>query len=508
MQNKRGLTEKEAKKRLKNHGENKLPSKPPTSDITIFFRQLTSPLIYILLIASGITFFLKDFTDTAVIMVAVVINTALGYYQERKAERALESLRSFLRPTATVLRGGLRLEIPIEEIVPGDVVILAAGERVPADGELIEVHSLTINEAILTGESVPVQKVMTGRSNTASLVFMGTTVLSGRGLVKIKETGVNTQIGKIAVQLRDEKEAQTPLQLKLAKLAKFLAVAVVIIAALIFIIGVLTGKDPLEMFTIGVAVAVAAIPEGLMVSLTVILAIGMQRIFKRKALVRKLVAAETLGSVTIVASDKTGTLTEGKMSVSRTDFTDTKTAHCAMHYANNQEDPLEIAINEYLLHIKGLAFNMEKIDELPFDSDLKYQCALVKGENQNTLYLSGAPEIVLELCNIDNKEKDKWLKKIEEWGEQSLRIVGLACKTHSRNVIHIPGMGIVSCQWLGLVGIEDPVRVGVVETIEAMGRSGVRLKIITGDYLPTARAIWSNIKAESSYLKENYKLDL
>ena len=508
MQDMQGLSKKEAKKRLKDNGPNSLPSKSPTPDITIFFRQLTSPLIYILLIASGITFFLKDFTDTVVIMVAVVINAALGYYQERKAERALESLRSFLHPTATVLRGGLRLEISIEEIVPGDVVILAAGERVPADGELIEVHGLTINEAMLTGESVPVQKVITGRSNTANLVFMGTTVLSGRGLVKIQETGVNTQIGKIAVQLRDEKEEQTPLQLKLAKLAQFLAVAVVIIAVLIFVIGVSTGKDPLEMFTIGVAVAVAAIPEGLMVALTVILAIGMQRIFKRNALVRKLVAAETLGSVTIVASDKTGTLTEGKMTVSKTDFTDTKAAFSAMHYANNQEDPLEIAINEYLLHIKGKAFNMEKIDELPFDPDLKYQSALVKGANQNMLYVAGAPEIVLDLCNISNKEQDNWLKKIEEWGEQGLRIVGLACKTHSRNVNHIPGMGIESCQWLGLVGIEDPVRAGVVETIEAIHRSGVRLKIITGDYLPTTRAIWKNIKAESSYLQENYKLDL
>jgi len=506
MQDKQGLSQIEAKKRLKEYGPNELPKKPSTSDLTIFFRQLTSPLIYILLIASGITLFLKDFTDTAVIMTAVVINTALGYYQERKAEKALESLRSFLHPTTTVIRGGKRHEIPIEKLVPGDMVILTAGERVPADGRVVEVHGLSINEAILTGESVSVQKAITAQAQSSNTVFMGTTVLSGRGIMVAQKTGGATEIGKIALQLKDEKEEQTPLQAKLSQLARFLAVTVVVIALLIFAIGVLTGKDPLEMFTIGVAVAVAAIPEGLMVALTVILAIGMQRIFKRKALVRKLVAAETLGSVTIVASDKTGTLTEGKMTVSRTDFTDTKTAHCAMHYANNQEDPLEIAINEYLTNIKGLAFNKKKIDELPFDPDLKYQSALVKEENQNMLYVAGAPEVVLELCELSKAEREKWQNTIINWGSKGLRIVGLASCSSSGNVISKKKP--TGCKWLGLIGIEDPVRVGVVETIKQMSISGVRLKIVTGDYLPTAQAVWNNIKSKSKQLKDEYSDDL
>jgi len=508
MTNHSGLSENEAKSRLNKYGLNQLPSKPPTPDILLFLRQLKSPLVYVLLVAAFVTTLLGSFSDTLIISIAVLINTILGYYQERKAERALQSLRNFLHPTSTVIRNGKRQEIPVENLVIGDLVILVSGERVPADGEIIESHSLSVNEAILTGESSAVKKGKEYKGLKNLLVYMGTTIVSGKGIMRIAKTGTSTEMGKIALQLKDAKNEDTPLQNKLSKLARTIAIIVVFIAVLIFVVGVLLGKGTLEMFTIGVAVAVAAIPEGLMVALTVILAIGMQRIFKRKALVRKLYAAETLGSVTLVASDKTGTLTMGKMSVSRTSFKSKVNALYAMHFANIHEDPLEYAMDNYVkdssidLDTK-LNIKSEKLDELPFDPERKYQAVIVKDSETNKFYVSGAPEIVVSMCDLSAIGKKELLEEINNWGESGLRLVGLAYKNTQDK--KITNNSVESLNWAGLVGIEDQVRENVVGTLEQMNRSGIKFIMITGDYLPTAKAVWQKIKSKSELLSRAYK---
>lgn len=506
---KRGLTNQEAVRLLEKYGPNVIPAKPRTSDLKIFVDQLKSPLIYILIFAATVTILLKDFTDTVVIMIAVIINTILGFYQERKAERALDSLKAYLRPTTTVFREGKREEISIEELVPGDIIILASGEKIPADGRVVEAYNLTVNEAILTGESAPVIK-----HESNNKIYMGTTVVGGRGLMVVEKTGQETEIGKIATSLREEVEEKTPLQKKIAQLASFLAIMVAVIAVGLFLIGILVGRDALEMFTVGVAVAVAAIPEGLVVALTAILAIGMQRILKRHALVRKLLAVETLGSVTLVCSDKTGTLTEGRMSVQKTDFINRKEAIHAAYFANAQEDPLEIALNEWVSSITNIDDQIKgfkKIWERPFDPEEKYQIAIVEqGDRVRKVYISGAPEVLLKLCEITKEEREKWEKKIDQWADAGLRIIGFAFSEGQNIDLEIlnktrSNLKFTKTNWLGIVGIEDPVRGNVVETIERMHKAGIGLKIITGDYLATARAVWHKIKAKSPVLAKAYQ---
>lgn len=332
-----GLTAAEAMDRLAKVGPNELAQKNDYSSVKLVAAQFKSPLIYILLLAGTVTFFLKDYSDTLVILAAVGLNTALGFFQENKAQRALAALSGYLSPRAKVVRDGKRQEIEAREVVPGDVVVLGIGDRIPADGVIIEADSLSINEAMLTGESVPVGKEAikgenfhlpltsfqletkweTGKWKIDKLheVFMGTTVTTGIGRMVVTVTGGRTKMGEIGASLGKMKEEETPLQKQLDRLAGSLAVLVGAVSLIIFFGGALRGFGLLEVFTTSVAVAVAAIPEGLVVSLTVILALGMQKIFRQKALVRRLVAAETLGSVTVICSDKTGTLTEGKMKV-------------------------------------------------------------------------------------------------------------------------------------------------------------------------------------------------
>ncbi|MBU1085148.1 HAD-IC family P-type ATPase, partial [Patescibacteria group bacterium] len=337
----KGLTANRAEKLLKEYGENKLKAKKAVSWAKVMLDQFKSPLIYILVIASGVTMALGDFIDAGVIGAAVVLNTILGFYQEMKAEKSLEALSKMLSPKAKVIRDGKRELIEASLVVPGDICVLELGERVPADGIVVEANSLSINEAMLTGESVAVEKggihplklaknqESKGYSPLAAIgsseetlkleaqnqVYMGTMVSGGIGLMEVTKTGQETEIGKIAEKLTETKEEKTPLQKQINKFSKKLAIMVGVISLVILIAGLVAGDPFVEIFTTAVAVAVSAIPEGLAVSLTVILAIGMQRIFKKKALVRKLMAAETLGSVTVICADKTGTLTEGKMKV-------------------------------------------------------------------------------------------------------------------------------------------------------------------------------------------------
>lgn len=531
----KGLTEKEAQERLLKFGPNQFPEAPPPSDLKILLLQLKSPLIYILLFAGVVTIFLKDFTDTVVILAAVFINTVLGFYQERKAERALLALKKILTPHAKVIRGGKLKIVEAHLLVPGDLVVLSQGDKVPADGVLVEAVNLSVEEAVLTGESMPVKKVKAQNlklKTNKNLAFMGTTVSSGRGKMIVTRTGKETEIGKIATTLRGLEEEETPLQKRISSLAFSLALLIGGICGVIFLTGVFLGKSALEMFTTSVAIAVAAIPEGMAVSLTVILAIGMQRILKRKALVRKLLAAETLGSVTVIATDKTGTLTEGKLKVVREECTDKKLAWLASLLVNNQADPLEVALWEWAkenawqvrdgqeerVDLQKIVEENPRVFEMPFDPEKKYQLVVVEGENkQKLLFLSGAPEVVLAKCKLSDKERKEWMEKIKKWGQEGLRMIGLGYKplAGDHTVIHravwkrggVDGGEIGDLTFLGLVGFEDPVREGVGEALEACKQAGIKVKIVTGDYAQTAMAVMRRLGMEEKGVIEGEEVE-
>ena len=321
---KSGLSQKRAEKLLEKHGLNAIERKRELSWAKILLDQFKSPLIYILAIAGFITLFLGETTDSVVIFLAVFVNTILGFFQETKAEKSLIALRKLIVPKAHVVRDSQERQIEASKIVPGDLVVLKTGEKVPADGVLVETADLHINEAILTGESMPVSKLQASSFKLQArnfnlpdknCAYMGTVVVSGRGRMMVTEIGMDTKMGKIAGGLSETIEEETPLKQKIAKFSKTLTIVFLIICLLIIAEGLWRGRHFLEMFELAVATAVAAIPEGLVISMTVILTLGMQRLLKRKALVRKLLAAETLGSVSVICADKTGTLTMGRMKV-------------------------------------------------------------------------------------------------------------------------------------------------------------------------------------------------
>ena len=514
---KMGLTSAEARRRLAKDGPNEIDHKRRYSVVKLFFSQFASPLIYILVIAGIVTWWLGEYIDSGVIWAAVVVNTILGFWQEFKAAKSLEALRAFLNPKAKVIRDGERKKIALAEVVVGDLAVLESGESIPADGVVVEAKDLTVTEAILTGESVPVVKEsykLQGRAGTSYKnfdkldgkykTFMGTMAETGLGLMVVERVGQGTEMGKIATSLVDTKEEKTPLQQKVAGLSRTLAIVVFAAAIVIFLVGVYRGLGLVEMFETAVAVAVAAIPEGLVVALTVILALGMQRILKRKALVRKLVSAETLGGVSVICADKTGTLTEGKMRVvkavtrlgQQVRGKQSEDIARAAVLCNDQRDPLELAMlawakNDLGKKYQGLTDQMKRLDEIPFSPERKYIATLhetrgIKGSKGRLVFLSGAPEVVMDRSRMSKSERAKWDKRLAELGDEGLRLVGFAYKS---GVKKLKGGELAQMQWLGVLAFEDPVREGVSVSLRAARSAGIEVKVITGDYLNTALAV-------------------
>ncbi len=473
----KGLSQEIVQKKLLEFGENKLPTKKRLSVLTRFIHQFSSPLIYILVAAGVVTYLLGDYTDALIIFVAVFLNTILGYYQESKAENALEALKSIIQPVTNVYRKGQLEKIPAHLIVPDDVVVLHQGDKVPADGVILESVQLSTNDAILTGESIAIRK----KDN--DMVYMGTTVLTGRAVFRITATGVSTKIGSIADKLSSTKEPLTPLQQRIQSLAHVLAAGIVSISCGVFLIGLLQGIPVRDMFTTSVALAVGAIPEGLTISLTVILSLGMQRILKKKALVRRLVAAEALGSVTVIATDKTGTLTEGIMRVTETRLSNLHDALDVACYANNLDDPIEFALWDWVSDNKidpeTKNKNIVRQKEVPFDSVNKYMSVTIEG----VTYLKGAPEVVMKLSQLSAAEKKKIIEELTEWSMKGLRVIACAKKSSKSKKF----------EWIGLIGIEDPVRNGLGNVFEECKKAGIRIIMMTGDYVGTAEAIWRQI---------------
>jgi len=528
---KTGLTLAEVEKRREKFGSNKLAEQRKFSVLKLFFSQFTSPLIYVLFFAALVTFFLRDFNDMAIILLAVVVNTVLGFYQEYKAAKSLEALSAMLESWTEVIREGKRRKIHAEELVPGDVVVLTMGGKIPADGILIKAKDFTANEAVLTGESLPVDKKnlndqdlgkllkegFSGKWLKQNQVFMGTSVVSGLGRMIVTEIGDKTKMGEIAVSLSSQEEGKTPLQKQLLHFSKILAILVGVISLIILFAGIITGKAFAEIFPTSVAIAVAAIPEGLVVTLTVILALGMQRILKRKALVRKLLAAETLGGVTVICADKTGTLTQGKMQVVQTEFEDKTLGILGVLLCNDLRDPLEVAMwdwgKEKLKGLKQTVSNTKSVEEIlkiyarlnskPFSPESKLILTLHKSpkKKKNLLFISGAPEVVLANCQLSPAKRKEWKKTFAQYGREGLRLVGLAHKFTGEGKKEVGYKDAREAEWLGIVVFEDPVRRGITEAFRTTQKAGIKIKVITGDYLETAKAVLHKLHILDGQLK-------
>jgi Ca2+-transporting ATPase len=494
-----GLSNEEVLARRAEHGENRLPSEKGVSAWTILFNQLKSPLVYIILAAAGISLALGEFGDFAIIMAVVVIDVILGFVQEYQAQQTYVALKGLLKPTTTVLREGQRVEVEVWELVPGDLVVLNAGEKAPGDGELLEATKLSVDEAILTGECEPVNKQGIGHppdndTATQHQVFMGTTVVTGRGILRITKTGIKTELGQIAASLSEHVEEETPLQVRLKAFSKALTYIVVTATVVILIVGLIMGRAFFDMLRTSIILAIAAVPEGLLIAVTVILVLGMRKILKRNGLVKRLLAVETLGSVTVICTDKTGTLTEGRMRVNRTDLLDEERAWQTMILCNNLEGPVDIALWEYAeKQMPGspqeLFDSSLRLGEELFTSETKYMITDVTSnlfQGEHYFFLKGAPEIVLGMCNLSAEQREQLLVQVDEWAGEGLRLLGLACRSD----------GIMEnysgYTWLGLLGMEDPVREGVLDAIKVAQHAGIQVKMITGDYRRTAERIASN----------------
>lgn len=537
-----GLTEGEVKKRHKKFGRNYLPKESPLSKLRIFLKQFASPLIYILVIAGLVTFFLGEYTDSIVIFAAITLNTIVGFFQEKKAADTLRNLKKVVKIKAQVRRDGNDKIVDYQDLVPGDIITLNPGDKVPADARIIQSHNLTMNEMALTGEWLPAEKhsqilpEKTPMADRDNIVYMGTIIEGGKGKAVVTDTGEESKIGEVAQLVKETKEQKTPLQKKISRLARIIGVIIVFVCLIIFIEGIITGNNFIEMFTVAVAVAVAAIPEGMPVALTVILALGMQRILDKKGLVRKLLAAETLGSTSIICTDKTKTLTEGKMQI---DSIVTGNNFFSKKNEENKEDLFALKIaslaNEAFIenpqesiekwtvqgqptdrallfggikkgiNKKDLEKEFPQIEELPFDTKNKYMATLhSSGKNKQTLYVKGAPEKILELSDyfLTGGKKDKLtskrIKKIEDKLEKitkkGLRVVGVAyreIKIKKTKEIKSNNLKDFSEKliFVGLIGLKDPLRKEVKEAIKTCRGAGMRPVLVTGDHKLTAKTI-------------------
>ncbi len=528
-----GLSAEEAKVRLEKYGANKLLSKKKKNIFQLFFAQLQEWLIYVLLVAVVITLFMGEYIDAIIIILVIITNAVLGVIQEVKAGKAIEALQKMSFPKALVRRNGEVIELDSPQVVPGDILILDAGRYISADIRLIESANLHIEESALTGESVPAEKDATQVFNDPktplgdrmNMAFMSTLVTSGRGIGVVVETGMNTEVGKIANLINVEKKEKTPLEIRLDKLGKTLGLIAIGICVFIFIIAIIQGRNLAEMFILSVSLAVAAIPEGLAAIVAVVLSIGVTSMSKKKAVIKKLPAVETLGSVNIICSDKTGTLTQNKMTV-QTYFNlegeikverdlknsateDAKLLAKAMildsdaTYENGQGtgDPTEIALlllgDDLGIDRKKIRSQATRTSEVSFDSDRKLMSTLFKENDKYTVYTKGAIDNLLKISShvlengkvipITEEHRKKYLDATEIMSNNALRTLGAAYKP-TDSVIEGEEME-KDLILIGLVGMIDPPRPEVKESIQKAKLAGITSIMITGDHKNTAFAI-------------------
>ena len=530
-----GLSSAEAQKRLEAHGKNKLKEPAKESLIKRFFGQMADPMIIILLAAAAISGVLavmqgESFADVIIILAVVVVNAVLGVYQENKAEKAIEALQEMSAATSKVLRDGKLVTIHSEELVPGDVILLEAGDAIPADGRLLTSASLKIEEAALTGESVPVLKFIDAINlvdetkdvtlgDRKNMVYMGSTVVYGRGTAVITATGMDTEMGKIADALATAEEGQTPLQIKMSQLSKILTWLVLGICALVFVVQLLraggfTVEVVLDSFMIAVSLAVAAIPEGLVAVVTMVLSIGVTNMSKRNAIIRKLTAVETLGCAQIICSDKTGTLTQNKMTVVDYFGTDEKKLASAMALCSDAEldesgkvtgEPTEAALvawaNKLGADKTTLKARFLRCGEAPFDSTRKLMSTVHVNGSGCIQYTKGAPDVLIGKCAyyidsdgrrvpMTDEYRAEILRANKAMADRALRVLACAERVWDAKPVNFePETLEQELCFMGLCGMIDPVRPEVVDAIAECREAGIRPIMITGDHIDTAVAI-------------------
>lgn len=534
--NAKGLTGAEAQWRLTRDGKNKLAEAKKDSLLKRFLSQMADPMILVLIAAaavSGVTSFYagESFADVIIILAVVVINALLGMYQESKAEKAIEALQEMAAATSRVLRDGRIEQVKSEELVVGDVVLLEAGDAVPADGRIIECASMKIEEAALTGESVPVTKttdvLYAGEAKDVPLgdrknmVYMGSTVVYGRGAAVICATGMDTEMGKIADALAQAQEGKTPLQIKLTQLSKILTVLVLAICVIIFAVsllraGSLDGKVLLDTFMIAVSLAVAAIPEGLAAVVTIVLSIGVTNMSKQNAIIRKLTAVETLGCAQIICSDKTGTLTQNKMTVVDAYGDDQALLASAMALCSDARieegsdsaigEPTECALVNYAHQLgmekQALEMALPRIGEVPFDSGRKMMSTLHEDKDELKIlqYTKGAPDEVLKKCTkiwrdgqavpMTDADRANIAAANKQMADRALRVLMAAMRIYDEMPTELTPEAVErDLCFIGLEGMIDPVRPEVKAAIAKCNEAGIRPIMITGDHIDTASAI-------------------
>ena len=491
-----GLSSSEAEKRQKEYGLNEIAEKPPTPLYILFLSQFVDILIGLLIVAAVAAYAIGDVIDAGVIILAVMLNVIMGFIQEYRSQKAIESLKSFITKHAIVKREGQIREIDAKTLTVGDIVVLEEGSKVPADLVLIESNSLSCDESQLTGESKAVAKEIDDK------LYIDSNILSGNGLGVVENIGMATEIGKIADIVQEDDE-ETPLAKRVGKLGKTLSAIAIVVCIAIFIMEFLKGIPLVETFMTAVSLAVAAIPEGLPAVLTLTLALGMSEMAKSNAIVRKLLSVETLGSCTIICSDKTGTLTENKMTVVESFYTNEDKTHLIGKLCNNAVLDNDKIIGDQtdgaiLKHCKEYDASLERIDEIPLDSNRKMMTTIHILDGENNIVLSkGAPEIILDKCKyidrngsieiIDAETKEMILEKIGEMSGHALRTIGFAYKI---NDTESPEEDLT---FTGLLGLIDPPKKDVKKSVNECINAGIGIIMITGDHEKTACAIAKDI---------------
>lgn len=531
-----GLSEKEILKRRKKYGFNKLAEKKKESLITKFIAQFKDFMIIILLLAALISALMSyidktnDYADSIIIVSIVVINAVIGVIQEAKAEKSLEALKKLSSPTSSVIRNSKNITINSTDLVPGDIIELEAGNFVPADCRLVDSFNLKVEESALTGETIPVLKEATSTlpskvslGDMTNMIFSSTIVTNGHAKAIVTDTGMNTKVGKIAKMIIDDTSPQTPLQKKLSNIGKSLGMICLAICLAIFIIGLIKGISLKEMFMTSVGLAVAAIPEGLPAVVTIMLSIGVTKMAKNNAIIRKLPAVETLGSSSIICSDKTGTLTQNKMHVVKIynykeDITNNTNSldfkfilelgamcnDCKINNNSSTGEPTESAIVnialKYGINKNSLYNKMKRVNEVPFDSDRKMMTTIHKIGDKYRIITKGAPDIILQRCSyiynygslkqLDYNTEQNIQKANEEMANKALRVLAIAYKDVTNLPYNINSENIEKdLVFTGLFGMIDPPRDGVRESILNAKKAGIKTVMITGDHILTAKAI-------------------
>ena len=557
-----GLSSIEARRRMEIYGRNRLAHKKKKSWFLLLLSQFTDFMVLVLLGATAISMIIGDITEAVTILAIVFINALLGFYQEMHTEKIMEAIERLAAPKAKVIRDGELQEISAEEVVPGDLVVIEAGDRIPADGVLVTANELLVDESMLTGESMPVRKDVNPSIKDADAafpknhVYMGCMVTSGTGRAVVSKTGMDTEMGRIAHMIQEAEQQDTPLQKKLETLGTYIIIACLVICAIVLLIGIIRGENVFSMLLAGISLAVAAVPEGLPAVVTIALALGVQRMAKRNALVRKLPAVETLGCATVICSDKTGTLTENKMRVvsvytGRTRYqvarneednsirilfqgkpvdpvkmtglnmmalTGILCGNVNIHRSENEGedngeyiflgDPTEVALVRMAVEAgydpDKISEDYQRIKEIPFNSERKMMTVICNTPTGDRIVLSkGAPEVILQKCtsivvaNNERKILDYDLRRIEQenshMARNALRVIAMAYRIIERGK-PIPSDPEQQLTFLGLAGMMDPPRPEAYDAVEKCKIAGIKPVMITGDHKETAKAVARELK--------------